>query len=83
MAKNHLIRLIVILLAGFQIAASIDDTYDSVAVAIQGKDYRRAINLLQPLAEDGYPRAQIMLGDIFKTAPYPTQNLTSSAQWYR
>lgn len=82
MAKNHFIRLMVILLAGFQIAATTDDFYDSVEVAIQGKDYRRAINLLQPLAEDGYPRAQIILGDIFKTAPYPTQNFATSVKWY-
>ena len=57
--------------------------FDSAADAYRAKDYLRALEEFQPLAEQGDPRAQTVLALMHKYGEGTRQNLDSSFAWYR
>ena len=57
--------------------------FDSAADAYRAKDYLRAMEEFQPLAEQGDPRAQTVLALMYKYGEGTLQDLGSSFAWYR
>ena len=51
--------------------------------AIRRKDYAIALGALRPLAENGDPAAQSMLGSMYALGLGLPQNFTESTNWYR
>jgi len=46
-------------------------------------DYKKTISLIQPLAGDGNPRAQIMLGRCYENGLGVAQDMAVAAQWFQ
>ncbi|MBQ61585.1 MAG: hypothetical protein CMQ19_05855 [Gammaproteobacteria bacterium] len=57
--------------------------FESAADSYRAKDYLRALEEFQPLAEQGDPRAQTVLALMHKYGEGTSMNLETSYDWYR
>lgn len=64
------------------LSPSLNADFDSAADAYRAKDYLRALEAFQPLAEQGDPRAQTVLALMHKYGEGTRQDLGSSFNWY-
>jgi len=56
---------------------------DDAAAAFMGGDYATALRLLRPLAEQGDPYAQTMLGNLYDEGKGVPQDYQEAVKWYR
>jgi hypothetical protein len=47
------------------------------------KDYKKAMTLLRPLADQGHPEAQYMVGHMFEVGDGVSKNVNEAGKWYR
>ena len=59
------------------------ETFEEGKKAYLNKDYARALEILQPLAEDGNSQAQITMGLMYDYGHGVTKDPTESIKWYR
>lgn len=67
---------------GSVLAASPEDTLDRAWKAFNIGQYATTLRLVQPLASEGNPRAQVMLGRCYESGLGVEQNMEIAAQWY-
>lgn len=59
------------------------DQLDDAALAIDRKDYSRAAQLLEPLAEAGDSTAQMLLGNLYNRGEGVPENPSTAVKWLR
>ena len=64
-------------------AKSADQILDDAWTAYNIGQYTKAVQLVQPLASEGNPRAQVMLGRCYENGVGVTQDLDTAAKWFR
>jgi hypothetical protein len=47
------------------------------------KDYKQAMTLLRPLAEQGHPEAQYLVGNMYERGDGVTKDINEAGKWYR
>lgn len=62
-------------------AASADDIRDGIE-ALDRKDFKRALQLIRPLAESGDPFAEWILGDMYKNGEGLPQDMKMALNWW-
>lgn len=63
-------------------AATAEDTLNQAWKAFNIGQYARTLNLIRPLASEGNPRAQVMLGRCYESGLGVEQNMETAMQWY-
>lgn len=76
------------LLLATALAAAVPDSlaqaeYADALEAYQAADYGRALQLLEPLAEGGHPRAQLLLGELYQYGTGVQHDSDRALYWYR
>lgn len=72
-----------LMLMGGATAGSLDDALNDAAGAALGGDYATALRMLRPLAEQGDPSAQTMLGTLYDEGQGVPQDYEEAVKWYR
>lgn len=63
-------------------AATPEETLNRAWKAFNIGQYATTLRLVQPLASEGNPRAQVMLGRCYESGLGVEQNMETAAQWY-
>ena len=63
-------------------AAPVEDTLNQAWTAFNIGQYAKTLRLIQPLASEGNPRAQVMLGRCYESGLGVEQNMETALQWY-
>ena len=77
---------IVLGVSGMENVAFADDVEKTLADAWTAYNigkYKETLNLAQPLALDGNPRAQIIIGKCYENGLGVPQDMTTAAKWYQ
>ena len=64
-------------------AKSVDQTLDEAWTAYNIGQYKKVVQLAQPLASEGNPRAQVMLGRCYENGLGVPQDMETAAKWFR
>ena len=64
-------------------SAATDKILQEAWTAYNIGEYKKTLRLIQPLAGDGNPRAQVMLGRCYENGLGVPQDLAVAAQWYQ
>lgn len=94
--KKYCLAAVLAVVIGFSCgAASMVQAAAAVPSAATGKilqeawtaynigEYKKTLRLVQPLAGDGNPRAQVLLGRCYENGLGVPQDLAVAAQWYQ
>ncbi len=82
--RNILNRLIIIisLLTGFVPLSLYAQSFEDGKVAYEAKDYKKALEILRPLAEDGNSQAQVTLGIMYDYGQGVSKDPVEAMKWY-
>ncbi len=88
--KNHLkistvylyLLLIIVPLLGVQCKGNTEKFNEGLA-AYEAGYYQKALNIIKPLAEQGYPDAQFSLGKMYGSGKGVPKNNTKALKWFR
>ena len=75
--------LLAVLFAFAASPVAVAETYEEGKQAYLNRDYARALAILKPLAENGDPQAQIMLGLMYDYGHGVPETPAESLKWYR
>lgn len=64
------------------VAADADTTLQKAWTAFNIGHYKEVLRLVQPLASNGNPQAQVILGRCYESGLGVEQNMETAAQWY-
>lgn len=64
-------------------AKSVDQTLDEAWTAYNIGQYKKVVQLAQPLASEGNPRAQVILGRCYENGLGVPQDMETAAKWFR
>ena len=64
-------------------AKSAEQTLDEAWTAYNIGQYNKVVQMVQPLASDGNPRAQVLLGRCYENGLGVTQDMETAAKWFR
>ncbi len=64
-------------------AAAVDQILNEAWTAYNIGNYKKTISLIQPLAGEGNPRAQVMLGRCYENGLGVSQDMAVAAQWFQ
>lgn len=64
-------------------AATAAQTLEKAWTAYNIGQYKQVIQMVQPLASDGNPRAQVLLGRCYENGLGVNQDLSTAAKWFR
>ncbi|SDF70896.1 tetratricopeptide repeat protein [Desulfovibrio legallii] len=70
-------------LAAPALAADAAQTLQEAWTAYNIGQYKKVIQMVQPLASDGNPRAQVLLGRCYENGLGVDQDLATAAKWFR
>ena len=74
-----LLPAILILMLGTAVSAG----YDEAWIAYSNQDYETALKELMPLAEQGDPRSQYVVGWMYRNGEGVAQDYKTAVKWYR
>ena len=64
-------------------AKSAEQTLDEAWTAYNIGQYNKVVQMVQPLASDGNPRAQVLLGRCYENGLGVAQDMETAAKWFR
>lgn len=79
---RHLLAVSLVLFTGSATAVFAGPLEDGVA-AYRGRDWKKAIELLQPLADQGEPQAEELIGRLYERGMGFRRDYHAAADWYR
>lgn len=79
----NLVRILALVLAVLGAGAACADTLKDATEALHRKDYATAVRLLEPLARQGDPGAQVRLGLLYYHGHGVREDNRTAADWFR
>lgn len=68
---------------GARASSEVDKILNDAWTAYNIGQYKKTISLIKPLADEGYPRAQVMLGRCYDNGLGVAQDPAAAAQWFQ
>jgi uncharacterized protein len=77
------VAAVILIISLCMVSPAIAGPYEDAATAVRRGDYKTAYRLYKPLAEQGFPIAQLNLGYMYANGQGVPQDYAEAMKWYR